>query len=394
MGTVTISPGRLREIREARELSQIQLAESLSLTNAAISAYETGRSRPSAAVLEAAAAQLNVPIEFFLRPERVPRPGVAYYRSLASATKRARTKAEHRLQWLMDIVAYMTELVDLPAVNLPDFDVPDNPLLLNDDDVEAFANDTRAYWGMSDGPVANMTRLVESNGVVTCRDNLGSRALDSLAYRTPDRPFIIIGEDNGTAVRWRYDTAHELGHLVLHSHLDQRTVCRSIEAKEIEAQAHRFAGAFLLPLRPFSDDLYSASLDTFYNMKAKWRVSIGAMISRAGKADLISAAVAEKLWINLSRRGWKRHEPLDDRLEAEQPRMLAEAQAVILREGHSVDGLRQAVALSDFDIETLCGLPHGYLREADAPSVVSRTTPGTATPTATTNVVQFPRARP
>lgn len=372
MKTGTFSPGRLREMREVRGLSQVQLAEMLSLTNAAVSAYETGRSRPSQAVLEVTATVLNAPIDFFLRPEREERPGVAFYRSLSSATKKARTRAEHRLQWLIDIVSYMTSLVELPAVNLPDFALPADPLQLSGNDVEALASQTRHYWGMGDGPVANVIRLLENQGVITTLDNIDAHALDSLTYRTKERPYIMVSLDKGTAVRWRYDTAHELGHLIMHAHLDQRTVCRSVEAKEIEAQAHRFAGAFLLPLTPFADDFYSASLDTLYSMKAKWRVSIAAMISRASKADLISPDVAGRLWINHSRRGWRRSEPLDDQLEPESPRTLAQAEAVILSEGHGADGLRQAVAIADTDIETLCCLPDGYLRSADAPRVVPR----------------------
>lgn len=366
------SPGRLREIREVRGLSQVQLAEMLDVTNAAISAYEKGRSRPSGAVLESVASRLAVPVDFFLRPERETRDGVVYYRSLSSATKRSRTRAQHRLQWLIDIVDYLGTYVELPEVNLPQFNVPDNPLELGGDEIESVANSAREYWGMGSGPVVNMTRLVENQGIVACLDNLESHALDSLTFRTSGRPYIMIGVDKGTAVRWRYDTAHELGHLVLHSHLDQRTVSRTIEAKEIEAQAHRFAGAFLLPLAPFADDLYSASLDTLYNMKAKWRVSIGAMIVRATTAGLIKGDATEKLWKNLSRRGWRRHEPLDDQLEPERPRMLEEAHAVIRREGHSAQEIRQAVGLADSDIEALCGLPRGFLRQSDAPIITPR----------------------
>lgn len=384
MNSGSFSPGRLRELREVRGLSQVQLAEMLSLTNAAISAYEHGRSRPSLTVLEAAAVVLNAPVQFFLRAERERRPGVAFYRSLSSATKRARTRAEHRLQWLMDIVSYMDDLVELPAVNLPRFDLPDNPLQLTDNDIETLASETRTFWGMGDGPIANVMRLLENQGVVATLDNIGAHALDSLTYRTPDRPYIIVGKEKGTAVRWRYDTAHELGHLVMHAHLDQRTVSRSVEAKEIEAQAHRFAGAFLLPLRPFADDFYSASLDTLYSMKAKWRVSIAAMISRASKADLIRPETAERLWINYSRRGWRRQEPLDDQLVHEVPRTLARAESVILGEGHGAEGIRQALALADADIEALCCLPTGYLRDADAPRVASRSP---------ANVLAFPGPR-
>ena len=284
----------------------------------------------------------------------------------------------------MDIVGYMERLVELPSVTLPSFDLPDNPLELSGDDVETIANQTRASLGMGIGPIPNVTRLLENHGVILALDNLDAHALDSLTYRTVERPYIIVALEKGTAVRWRYDSAHELGHLVLHAHVDQRTASRSIESKEIEAQAHRFAGAFLLPLEPFASDLYSASLDTLYNMKAKWRVSIGAMISRASKAELISTESAQRLWINYSRRGWRRSEPLDDRLEAETPRTLAEAQSVILQAGDGVEGLRRAVDLSDYDIEILCNLPDGFLANADAPRVVPRRM---------ANVLPFPSSR-
>lgn len=370
-------------MREVRGLSQTQLAEMLAVTNAGVSAYETGRSKPSPNALEAMATVLHAPVDFFLRPARAPRSGVAFYRSLSSATKKARTRAEHRLEWLMDIVRYMDELVELPPVALPDFHIRKNPLDVSDQDVEALASEAREFWGMGEGPVANVTRLLENHGVILTLDNLDADALDSLSL-TASRPYIMVSRDKGTAVRWRYDVAHELGHLIMHSHLDQRVVSRSVEAAAIEDQAHRFAGAFLLPLGPFMDDFYSASLDTLYNMKAKWRVSMGAMIMRASKASIISPETAQRLHINHSRRGWKRHEPLDDQIEPEFPRALAEAEAVILRSGHSADDLRQAVALSDSDIETLCGLPSGYLRNADAPPILPRLMG---------NVLQFPTAR-
>jgi len=379
----SFSPGRLREMREVRGYSQVQLADLLSVTNAAVSAYETGKSQPSLAVLEQAAVVLKAPVGFFLQPEREERSAVAFYRSMHSATKRARTKAEHRLQWLVDVVSYMDGLVELPAVNIPRLSLPSNPMEISDEDVENAAVHTRRYWGMGEGPIANVTRLLENHGVILTIDNLESHALDSLTYRTEKRPYVMVNREKGTAVRWRYDVAHELGHMILHGHLDQRTVRQSMVASQVEAQAHRFAGAFLLPLTPFADDLYSASLDTFFKMKPKWRASIGAMISRAAKADLISPEAAQRLWINHSRRGWKRSEPLDEQLEPEYPKTLAQAEAVILAEGHSPDELRQAVNLSDFDIETLCCLPLGYLAGADSPQVLPRAG----------NVLQFPRSR-
>ncbi len=362
-------PSRLREIREVRGFTQTQLADLLSVTNATVSAYEKGRSKPSPAVLDSMPNVLQVPPAFFLRDARPVREGVAYYRSLHSATKRARARAEHRLAWLQDITEYLGTLVELPAVNLPTFDLPADPMQITDADVEEAASMARAHWGLGQGPVPNLVRLLEHHGVIVTIDALQAQALDSLCYRTPERPFVMIGAEKATAARWRYDAAHELGHLLLHSdsRLRQRDVSNSVIAAQIEAQAHKFAGAFLLPLGPFANEFYSASLDTLYRMKSVWRVSIGAMINRASKAELISKDTAQRLWINYSRRGWRRSEPLDDQLEREYPKTLYRAEQIVLDKGHTVDELRQAVTLADRDIETLCGLPEGFLRAADSP---------------------------
>jgi hypothetical protein len=208
---------------------------------------ERFNSQPSPNALETMPTVLHAQVEFFLRPARAPRFGV-FYRSLSSATKKARIRAEHRLEWLMDIAGYMDELVELPPVALPDFDIRKNPLEVSDQDVEALACEARKFWGMGEGPVANVTRLVDNHGVILTLDNLDADALDSLS--TASRPYIMISRDKGTAVRWRYDVAHELSHFIMHSHLVERVVSRSVEAAAIEDQADRFAGASLLPLGP------------------------------------------------------------------------------------------------------------------------------------------------
>lgn len=43
------------------------------------------------------------------------------------------------------------------------------------------------------------------------------------------------------------------------------------------------------------------------------------MIKRAGDAGFMSEDAARKLWINLGHRGWRREEPYDTTMEAEEP---------------------------------------------------------------------------
>jgi Zn-dependent peptidase ImmA (M78 family) len=238
---------------------------------------------------------------------------------------------------------------------------------------------------MRDEPVGNMVRLLENQGVVVARDMLGASTLDSLSEfdAFTDRPYVIIGTDKGTPARWRFDAAHELGHLVLHRRLDRRRLRNAAEHKEIENQAHRFAGAFLLPQASFCEELFAASLDAMLAMKPRWRTSIAMMIMRARQTHLISEAVEKRLWINYSRRGWRGSEPLDDVMEIETPRLLPRSFELIFEaKAQSPEDVVISTGLPAPDIESLSGLPEGFLERDFAPVVLrgSNAWPANVTP--------------
>lgn len=370
VGTPGFSGARLREAREVRGLQGIFLAELIGVSPQAISQYETGKSSPSPDVLTKLARTLNVPERFLTLEDREVGERRVFYRSMSAATKGARTRAEHRALWLGDIVAYVSEFVELPASNLPDFELSSDPLILTNSEIDQIASDTRAYWGMRDGPIGNMVALLENQGVIVARDRLGAATLDSLSEfdRADTRPCVLIGTDKGTSARWRFDAAHELGHLILHRRLDRRRLASTTEHKAIEGQAHRFAGAFLLPRAPFTEDLFAASLDVMTAMKPKWKTSIAMMIMRAKQTHLISDETERRLWINYSRRGWRKHEPLDESMEVERPRILHRSFELILTEGSETpQDVIAATGLPAADIETLSGLPSDYFQRNFAP---------------------------
>jgi Zn-dependent peptidase ImmA (M78 family)/DNA-binding XRE family transcriptional regulator len=347
-------------------LTAVALAEIAGVSPQAVSQYEGGKSSPSPQVLEAVAAAVNLPTHFFIRPLREGQQGTIFYRSMSSATKSARARAERRFRWLRDIVGYLSEFVDLPSSNFPDLRLSNNPLLLSDDEIEEAAADVRRYWHMGSGPVGNVLLLLENQGAVIAKDQLGADTLDGLSEFAPEekRPFIIIGTDKGSPARWRFDAAHELGHIVLHCKVDPPLLQRPEQFKQIERQAHRFAAAFLLPLASFGEDLFAPNLDTFRMLKPKWGVSIGMMIFRARHAGLISEDTERRLWIKYSRRGWRRNEPYDDVTEPEEPRLLRRSFEVLLNEGSQTPSdILANLALAAGDIESLSGLPRGYLKQ-------------------------------
>ncbi len=366
VGTPGFSGQRLREAREARGLSVISLSEVADVSAQTIYYYESGQRSPSPDVLEKIAGAVNLPLAFFLLPDRPESSAPLFYRSMSTATKGARSRAQRRLGWLRDIVAYLSGFVALPDVNIPMLDLPDDPMLLSDTEIEQAAEDARRFWRMGDGPIANMILLLENQGAVVARDRLGADTLDGLSQfaLADERPYMIIGTDKGTPARWRFDAAHELGHMILHAGVQPENLDRLDIHKKIEEQAHHFARAFLLPLASFGDDLFGVSLDAFRALKPKWNVSIATMIFRARDAGLLSEDTERRLRIGMSRHKWRVREPYDDTTPIEESRLLKRSFELILDErAQTPADVTDQLGLPTSDIERLSGLPTGYLSD-------------------------------
>lgn len=366
-GTPGFLGERLRQAREARTLTITALAELLGVTKQAVSQYESGAQSPRPEVMNRIEQVLNLPHLFFLRPIRTPSQGRIFYRSLASTTKTARERAENRHLWWKEIIDYLRQFVNFPKVDFPRFNLPDNLNDIGKEQIESLAQSTREYWGLGDSPISNCCWLLETKGVIVTRGQLGSETLDSFSEwdDITNTPFVFLGSEKTSAVRGRHNAAHELAHLILHSHLTN--LSPSDHAIQ-EQQAHDFAGAFLLPARAFARDMYAPTLDAFCRLKPKWKVAIGAMIMRAQDLGFLSDRDIKRLWITIARKGWRTREPYDDTLEIEEPRLCRNSIDLLLKEGviSKSDLTNQGFASQD-DIEALLSLPRHYFNETVEP---------------------------
>jgi len=332
-----------------------------------VSQYEREHQSPSPPVMRRISESLNIPVRYFLHEPAREGLGTVFYRCMSAATKKSRQRAERRYEWLRDITMFLQTHVRFPEVQFPTFDLPDDPTRIDDDQIEELASETRRTWGVGTGPISNVTWLLENKGAVVTRCELGSTTLDAFSEWSEQgsAPYVVLGFGKGSAARSRWDAAHELGHMVMHRHLEKSLLLQRDVFKHVEAQAHRFAGAFLLPARTFAGDVYSPSLDGLRALKEKWRVSIAAMIKRVAQLDLIGESRERRLWVNLGRRKWRTKEPLDDVLELEEPRFLRRAMELLVTKGIvAPNEVPARLALAAHDIEELTGLPPGYLSEA------------------------------
>jgi Zn-dependent peptidase ImmA (M78 family)/transcriptional regulator with XRE-family HTH domain len=364
-GTPGFVGDRLREAREARGLSAVSLADLLGITRQALSLYESGESSPQTDTMEQIVHKLNLPISFFLRPASNINRSAIFFRSLAAATKADRGRGSSRIEWLSTIIIpYLRQFVSFPQVNLPRLLVPDNPLTLGDDEVEEIAVDVRREWGLGDGPISNIVLLIENNGFIVTRMDLDAAALDAFSTFVCDdgTPYIVLGADKQSAVRSRFDTAHELGHCILHRNFKPDRLKNGLAFKSAEQQANRFASAFLVPHRKFADDFNMPTLDALLTLKNRWLVSVGMLIRRAFDLHFISEDHYRRLWINYNRRGWRKEEPLDDKLPVEQPLLFRRAYKLLIESRvRTPEQILMEIPLAPKDIEELMYLPSGYL---------------------------------
>lgn len=357
-------PERMREARLARGYSISDLADAVGVTRQAISQFELGQTTPKWEVMLRIARTLRLPISYFTTPfEKANQEGVAFFRSLASATKKTREMCESRAGWVWYIYSYLERFVDFPEVRLFDsLYVPDKDSL-TPDDIEGVAKSVRKAWGLGLGPISDVTLLLEKQGVVISRSGVGDFGIDAYSKWFGVRPFIFLNSDKESACRSRFDAAHELGHLLLHRHVDKVLLSDGNIFKRIEKEANRFAGAFLLPEESFCNEVMSSSLDHFIALKERWKVSIAAMIYRCEELELLSENQVLYLRRQMAKRKMKTKEPLDDVLPVEMPVALKNAISLLLENNvQTVSDLEEALKLPEEDIEFLCNLPPGYLK--------------------------------
>ncbi len=365
-GTPEFRRDRLKAAREARGISGAALAELTSVTRSAISQYERGEQTPSPAVLHEIATALNLPARHFcIDLDAISGP--VFYRSFASAQKRSRIRAERKLEWLTEIVDNLSTMVEFPSVCVPEIDSADDVLSLSMDEIEDIATATRRAWELGDGPISNVVRLAENNGIISVRQFLDSDRLDAFSYweHTEKNPLVVLSTDKSCSVRSRFDLAHEIGHLVLHRKINGRQLKNGDQFKQIEAQANRFAGAFLLPATTFLRELFAVNLDAFLAQKERWKTSVALMVKRCVDLGVVDETEGQRLWVNLGRRGWRKREPLDDEISIEEPQFLSRCFELLIANGpESREALLSQMPWSAKEIEELVGLRPATIHRA------------------------------
>ncbi|MEJ8310199.1 helix-turn-helix domain-containing protein [Agrobacterium larrymoorei] len=361
-GIQTFVGTKLAEARQARGISSRKaLADMMQRAASTVQRWEEGESFPEPQALSELATLLAVPEDFFLTP-RPDGAGPSFFRSFAGALKSDRLIQQARLAWLEDITAVAEHYAYLPEVDVPDLMHGRSFKALRSDDIESISQAAREHWGLGLKPILDVVAFVESIGIVVAAEQMETDRLDGLSRWGQDgRPYILLANDKQSFARRQFDTAHELGHILLHRYVTESEFEENF--KLIEDQAHSFASAFLLPASQFSVEIDSGAIWELERLKARWKVSIKAQIMRLKRLDILDSVSSQRLFKAYSSKGYStKGEPYDDVWPLQQPSLLADVFRALVEAGQvSKEALCHDLPLFPHDVESLSGLPVGWL---------------------------------
>jgi len=298
---------RIKQARTAAGFSLRELAEKAGVSAMAISKYETGKSTPSSGMLLSLSKALGVPVEYFLRTERVTLEEIEY---------RKHTKLPKKLlrQIEGDVIEQVERYLELehvfPTLPIKPFNIPDGlPARINDyAEIEDVADHVRQAWDLGSNPIPELTDTLEEHGIKVFQTNLfhGNR-FDGLAATVNGMPIIVVGED-WPGDRQRFTLAHELGHLLLKGRLN--------EALDEEKASNRFAGAFLVAKPVVLNELGQRRRwlepQELCVLKKVYGLSMAGWMHRANDIGIL-ADVHYQAMVRLFRaRGWHKKEQCDE----------------------------------------------------------------------------------
>ena len=320
-------PEKLTEARLSKGLNMTDLANLVDLTRQAISGFERGVDNPSYETMLQFCRVLSMPKGFFSNEtgSDLIIDGPIFFRSQQTTKKKDREISSVKAKWVSRAFDELSQYLEVPEINLPEFNIKDCEAL-EDADIENYAFECRNFFGLGSGPISNMTKLLENNGIPVVAID-AAKKIGAFSYGTNKGHKFIIVDRNATAVRTRFSLAHELGHLILHKSLSADFMENKDLFKLVERQADNFASAFLMPSESFVREFVSPKIKAMTDLKMRWKVSIAAMVMRASQLQLINENQKGYLFRQLA--PFRKKEPLDDTLVREEPSFMNMALAML-----------------------------------------------------------------
>lgn len=303
MDSSDVNPEMLIVAREARGMTQAELAVAVAVSQTKISKYEAGLLRVSENDLASLSLALDFPREFFFQSDKVYGFGSScfYHRKRMRMPVTELRKIQAQLNIFRFHLTRLLRGVEIETTNefvRLDVDEHGGP--------EEVARALRRLWNIPLGPVASVVNAVEGAGAIIYAMPFATRQIDAISQIAPGAPPVIFINSDSPGDRLRFTLMHEIGHIIMHQ----------LPSDDMESQADRFAAEFLLPAVELKGSLRNLKMQQLPPFKTQWKVSMAAIIKRAFDLNQITERQYRSLFTEMSVQGWRTKEPVDIPVES------------------------------------------------------------------------------
>ena len=336
-------------------LTQHALAHAVGISQAFTSKIEHGLEVPSDGVLEQMGVACNVPAQFFYQDDELVAEGIVDFFHKKRLTLPA--KPLRRANAIAN-VSRLEALRLMRALEFPDAR-PFPVFSIDEYSPEDAAQAVRATWRVAPGPLPDLVALIEATATPVFVMDLGHEKLAAISMPGVAGSHVILLSSQLTASAQRFVLAHELGHLTMHC---------GTASEEMEHDADAFAAALLMPADDIRPEVRGLRFRDLGALKARWRVSLAALIKQTHALGAISDRQYRTFNIQLnSLPGGRKHEPGE--FDPEQPRLMRHILEHYQREiGYSLNEILEAMVITRERLnECYLGSPPRRLRAVSAP---------------------------
>ena len=290
--------------RDSRGVTQTELAHRIGVKQGTISKYEAGLLEPTDDFIKELSTALDYTADLFFQTGRPYGMPPFHYRRRKKLGAKALSKIIAEMNIRRIHLSILLRSYDAETSNnIPEIDRDEyRGGHGREFSVEDVARHLRERWLVPNGPIENVIDLIEENGGYVIPCNFESDLIDAVSQRIDGMPVLFFINTNAPADRTRYTLCHELGHMVLHT----TTV---LDDEEMEVEADRFAGAFLLPASELRSQLHCFDLRQVVNLKRHWKVSMAAIAMRAFHLGIITPHQRKVFFIQMGKLGYRNAEP-------------------------------------------------------------------------------------
>lgn len=308
--TGTINPNMIILAREARGLTQAELAEKTGMSATNLSKIERSDIGICNEFVELIADKTGFPPHFFRQQGEII-PENLNYRKREVVAQKLITPIHAQVNIIRRHVHFLTMALDISRTNIPVLEVSEKQT------PQQIAVKLRKLWKVDSPVIADLTKLIENNGIITFSFPFGTDRVDSRSILTDDRFPIIFFNRSLLGDRQRFSLAYELGQLVMHTFTSVGL------DRNVSHEANAFAAEFLMPaaelIKDFKDGI---SIPLLGELKRKWKVSMIALLYRADDLGLLTPNQKRYLIQQFNQLKIRRREPMELDIPGEQPMLI------------------------------------------------------------------------